>query len=484
MSAPRTTVVPRQKEAAAEMHALSRVPESERRSGWKLSTSVVSVATALVILAIAGFSVILAGFKIGLIAGLCAAVLGFVLNKAIGHMSYTTGMSSSITSRFFGFGQRGSAIGSFVFAFMILGFLAMESALLYEGTLLMFGWEDNWFSRILIYAVLTVLWIAMAIFGIKLALRVTGLLTIITLLVIGFMLVQIYVIGDANPMDVFTEEGLVPGGFYPKFEAAFAVLGATVGTTALVTADFARYARNRRDVTILASAGPVVQSLLVTFLGAFLVLGGLPRVIDYVMARQDGLSPADAAVIAGGYVMENTGVFFVIFAGWLGFITMYVAQAKAQAINAYTGALSLVNIADVLFRRKPSHAAMVVLGNLISLVMIAAGILGAFAQYLAFLGCMTAAVCGVMIADFFIVRRLRNFTADTSQFEKVNWAGVISWVVATGVGVILLATGTFHLGFLVSVAIAVPLYVLVRKLMPEGTGTSFVAEAEELHNTR
>lgn len=475
----RVTSVESSLAAAAEDHALVSVPVADRRSGYELALSPVSVATALVIFAIAGFTVVLAGFTWGMVAGVLVAVLGIALGRALGTAAYATGMSSTLTSRFFGFGLRGSAIGSTIFAFMILGFLAVESALLYEGTLLKFELDDTWTSKVVIYGILTMLWIGLAIFGLKLALRATGALIVVTLLVAAYMIVKIYIIDGADPMDVFTYAGVVPGNGWDKLEAAIGLMGATAGTIALVTADFARYCRTKRDVTILATAGPLVQNVLMIVLGALIVIGGMPTVVEYLLARNSGMTPAEAGAAGGGFVMGNTGAFFVIFAGWIGFITIYAAQAKAQAINAYSGSLSLVNLVDSLTGWKPGRAVMVVVGNVIALLMIAAGILDQFNTYLAYLGAVTLAMCGVMIADYHLVRRGR-FDHATARVEKWNWAGVISLVVSAGVGILLLQADVWSLGFLVSLVVSVPLYVVLRRLLPEGTGTGFVSDAEAL----
>ncbi|MGV9900789.1 hypothetical protein ACWDVV_43790, partial [Streptomyces tendae] len=114
------------------------MPAADRKSGYQLALSPVSVATALVVFAIAGFTVVLAGFAVGLTVGVLVAAFALFLGRSLGRMAFETGMSSTLTSRFFGFGFVGSALGSIVFAFMILGFLAVEAALLYQGTLLMF----------------------------------------------------------------------------------------------------------------------------------------------------------------------------------------------------------------------------------------------------------------------------------------------------------------------------------------------------------
>ncbi|MCD4526889.1 cytosine permease [Nocardioides sp. cx-173] len=464
--------------AAAEDHALVSVPAADRRNGFQLALSPVSVATALVIFAIAGFTVTLAGFVWGLVAGVAVGLFGFALGKLLGDMAYRTGLSGTVTSRFFGFGQRGSAVGSVVFAVMILGFLAVESALLYEGTLLMFEWEDTWASKIGVYGVLTLLWIALAIFGLKLALRAGAAMIVVTLLVTAYMIVQIYVVDGASMSAVFEFEGVVPGGGWTKFETAVSVMGATAGTIALVTADFARYARTGRDVTVLAAAGPLVQNVVMIVLGSLVVIGGMPEVVEYLMARDAGLSPEAAAGAGSGLVMGNTGAFFVIFAGWAGFITIYAAQAKAQAINAYSGSLTLVNLVDSLFGKKPGRAVMVVVGNLIALVMIAAGILDEFNTYLTYLGAMTLAMAGVMIADYYVVRR--GNVDGSHRVERWNWAGVITLVLSAGIGIWLMEAEVLTLGFLVSFVVALVGYPLLRSAMPEGTATGYVDEADAL----
>lgn len=458
---------------AAEDHALVSVPMAERQSGFKLAMSPVGVATALVIFAIGGFTVLLAGFWTGLLAGFIATLIGFTLSYFLGQMTFQTGMSSTVTSRFFGFGVKGSSLGAAIFAFMILGFLALESALLYEGTLLMFDLPDSMLVRILLYGALTLAWILLAIFGLQIALKASKFMIVITLIVTFYMIYQIYVVGGMDPMQVFNSTGLVPGGFWAKLSTALVLMGATAGTIALVTTDFARYCRHSQDVKVLAMAGPITQNLLMIVLGGLVIIGGVPEVAEYLMQRNAGLSPQQAAEAAGGFAMSNTGAFFVVLAGWLGFITIYAAQAKAQAVNAYSGSLALVNLLDALTGKKPGRAFMVVVGNILALMMIGGDILGQFVAWLSYLGCMTMSLCGIMLADYYFVRK-GQFSLQTARVESCNWAGVLTLMISSGIGIALIATQVFELGFFVSLGLALTLYPLLRRWMPEGTATHFV----------
>lgn len=457
---------------AAEDHALVSVPLSERQSGFNLAMSPVGVATALVIFAIGGFTVVLAGFWIGLLSGMIATIVGYFLSYYLGKITYETGMSSTVTSRFFGFGVKGSSLGAAIFAFMILGFLALESALLYEGTLLMFNLDDTWGTKICIYGILTLAWILMAIFGLKIALKASKFMIVVTLLVTVYMIYQLYSVKGMDPMAVFNSTGVIPGGFWPKLSAALVLMGATAGTISLVTTDFARYCRNTQDVKVLAIAGPITQNILMIVLGGLVIIGGIPEVADYLLQRNAGMTPQQAAEAAGGYSMTNTGAFFVVLAGWLGFITIYAAQAKAQAVNAYSGSLALVNLWDALTGKKPGRAFMVVVGNIIALLMIAGGILGQFVAWLSYLGCMTMALCGIMLADYYIVRK-SQFSIVNAKIENCNWAGILTLLISSGIGIYLIATQIFALGFFISLALTFVLYPILRKLLPEGTGTQY-----------
>ena len=89
------------------------------------------------------------------------------------------------------------------------------------------------------------------------------------------------------------------------------------------------------------------------------------------------------------------------------------------------------------------------------------------------------ALCGVMISDYYIVRR-GKFTRSTHRVENWNWAGIITLVSTALLGIILIVTETFPLGFFVTLLLSIFLYPLLRKILPEGTNTSFISEEKAL----
>jgi cytosine permease len=461
--------------AQIEDHALTSVPDSERRSGWGLMMNTAGIVSTLIQLAIGGGVTLIAGVAWGIAAGLLVAVFGGGLGWLVGHVAYKSGTSSTVTSRFYGLGLRGSALASLVFTFMIIGFLALENALLYYGTLFMFGLKPTTANAIVIYGLLTVAWIALTTFGLKLVQRVSTILlaafVILTMVMVATALTQ----SGTSVGDVLATGPVAPGFGTggERFAAVLAILAGSAGALALTDADFARYARSSKDVGILAIGGALMIDFVVVVLGALIVHAGSKLVATYLESHPDVAASQQGGTIAdkvAWMVNHNSGAYFIVVAGVLGFLLMYAAQAKAQVLNTYSGSLSLANLCDGLVGWRPGRFAMVVLGNAIGLVFVAGGILDLVFRYLGILGVTTTAIAGVIVADYFIVRGRQ--LADPSRIENVNWAGVVSVLTASISGAVLTETGVTQLGFLVSLAVVVVGYPILRRwVLRESTTT-------------
>ncbi|MCI9887440.1 hypothetical protein JT358_03035 [Micrococcales bacterium 31B] len=458
--------------ARTEDHALTQVPLSERRSGWGLMTNTAGIASTLVQIAIAAGVTAIVGVGYGILAGVIVCVFGGVLGWLVGHVAYVSGTSSTVTARAYGLGSRGSALASAIFAFMILGFLALENALLYYGTLFMLGWAPTTLNAIVIYGVLTVIWVILTIYGMKIVQATSTILLIAFTALVIVMTVVAMVRSGVSVSDVLAAGPAVPGGdASANFGLVISMLAGSAGALALVDADFARYARSTRDVGILAVGGAIMIDIVVVIVGAFIVHASNPLVSEFLSTH-----PAEAASQIGESVADkmnwmianNTGAYFIVLFGIFGFVLMYVAQAKAQVLNAYSGSLSLSNLVNGLTGRTPSRLSMVIVGNVIGLIMVAADILGFIASFLGILGVTTTSLAAVIIADFFIVRRRQP--AVLADSEPVNWAGLISVVVAAVAGSVLSETGVTPLGFLVSLVIVLALYPPLRRILPGRSG--------------
>jgi cytosine permease len=128
---------------------------------------------------------------------------------------------------------------------------------------------------------------------------------------------------------------------------------------------------------------------------------------------------------------DSVTAAFVVFGGVMGALLMVLAQGKAQVLNTYSASLSLSNLFDALNVR-PGRLAFVILANIISLVMLYGKILALVNSWITILGVLTTAFAGIIVADFFVVRRLvneRDLGLDKPA-EIVNWAGVVTSIAA------------------------------------------------------
>lgn len=96
---------------------------------------------------------------------------------------------------------------------------------------------------------------------------------------------------------------------------------------------------------------------------------------------------------------------------------------------------------------------------------------------------MTLSMAAIMIVDFYIVRR-GEYDASRTRVENWNWAGLITMVLAAATGIALMVTGVFSIGFIVSPLVVLIVYPILRKLLPEGTGTSYADAGDVFEEAR
>lgn len=452
-----------------EDHALESVPTDQRQNWLQLTWGTAGIVTTLIQLFIGALVTFVAGLWLGIAAAVLVTIIGALLGWASGHVAYRTGLSSSIMARKHGFGVQGSVLLSIVFGFMIIGFLALENALLYKGFLFYFGLEATTLNAIVIYGILTVAWIFLTAFGFQLVALVSSWLLIAFLAVLLYMLVNVVIASEQSFGDVisygaqFPPEVLAAMGASTtagKFIFAVNVLIGSAGALALVDADLGRYARKSSDIAIAALLGNIAMDIVMFVVGGIVMYAGMQQVVDYYI-NVDGLSVA-AAHQAALQSPDSIAAAFVIFGGIIGTILMIFAQAKAQVLNTYSSALSLTSFFQALFAWKPGRVAFVVLANILGLVLIASDILGWVQAYLTLMGVWTTGCVGVIVADYFFVsRKLGTRDADMESLPAVNWSGIIA-VVGSFIIAHYVLKGIIPIEFFTSFPAAVILYCILR----------------------
>lgn len=419
--------------SAIDDHALEPVPPGDRRGWLAISWSTVGIGTTLIQLYIGAMICFVAGVRIGLVAGIFVAALGSLIGWGTGHMAYRTGLTSTLMARRYGFGIQGSLITSSIFGFMLIGFIAVENALLYRGFLFYFGIEDSIGARIIGYGSLTAAWIALTTWGFALVTRVSSLMLIAFVLVLLYMLGVILqdssvtfaaAIGFGTQVSPATLLALGATTPWAKFVFCVNILAGSAGALALIDADLGRYARTSRDIGIAAVLGNLSLDVVMVVLGAVVMFAGMPLLVDYYVSVE-AMAPAEAARVATENP-DRIAAAFIIFGGSLGAILMFAAQSKAQVLNTYSSSLSMANLMDALLGWRPGRFVFVVAVNALSILFLYGEILEWFNTFLVVLGILTTCFAAIMLADYFIVRpRLSHPHAHSEAF---NLAGIVALV--------------------------------------------------------
>jgi purine-cytosine permease-like protein len=441
-------------------HALDPVPAEERKSGWALSWMAVGIVTTLVQLLLGGIVTATAGVAVGVVAGVVTAVYGAILGWLVANISYREGTTSTVTSRLYGLGTRGSALAAAIVAFSLIIFLALENVLLYNGIRFALNLTDNWPTRIVIYGGLSLCWVLLSLFGVRLAIRVSSVFTVIFLVLLMYLVIRA---GWQSPTaigETLSHGPLEPGSASDQFQTALALLAGPVGALTMVAADYGRYARSRRDVVILATTGPIVVDIVMVLAGTVVMFGGAGLASAYLV--EHGLATHESApgqVV--GLSQSNTGAYFIILSTVAGFALMLAAQAKAQVLNTYSGSLALTTLCDSLLRWRPGRSALVVVANGVGLAMVAGGVLTQIEHWINALGTVTTACAAVMIADYYVVRRRTPVARDA--IDDINWAGVATVSVASAMAIVLETLAIVRLGFLLALVLVLAFYPPLRR---------------------
>jgi len=422
-----------------EDHALEPVPEGERQNWLRLSWNTAGIVTTLVQLFLGALVALVAGMKIAVLSGLFVVIVGFLMGWGVGHIGFRKGCSSTLISRTCGLGVKGSVLASAIFGFMIIGFLAIENALLYKGFLFFLEIQDTLTTKIVIYGLMTIAWILLTAFGFELVAKVSSVTLIAFLLVLLWMVIDVVSSSGQSFMQTLTfgtqlpPEAIAAMGIQndtDKFIFGINVLIGSAGALALVDGDFGRYARRSMDIGVAALIGNISMSLVMLTIGGMVMFAGMSAIVDYfVTVRGMDVGAAQQVALQSP---DSIASAFIIFGGVIGALLMVLAQSKAQVLNTYSGSLALTNLSDVAFNWRPGRIVFVVLANIIGLVMLYGKILALVNSWITILGVITTALAMLMITDYFIVRpRLDAQKAPADQAELVNWSGVISIIAAT-----------------------------------------------------
>ncbi|CAM3182814.1 cytosine permease [Sporolactobacillus spathodeae] len=354
---------------------------------------------------------------------LIANPIAYLFMALVGYMGYKAGTSTMALTRP-SFGIRGSFLPTLVNITSFIGWTAVNtfiaaisvSFLLKES----FGWPafgqagstKSMVVGILIMSVLHLISISLGHHSVKVIERV------------GMILVA--VLGIWETIVVLQNVSLTQIlAWHPKASLSLP-FGTAMDTMAAFSlgwipaiAEFTRYTKKKTSATVAPMIGANIGLFWFAFVGIIATIG--------------------AAIASGTFDPNNSdpsSIASKLGLGWVALIVIVVTSTTANAVNLMAGGISLTNIAKKV---KPMAALWIVtlLAILLTFVPLFFGsFLDSFIAFLDYIGMVLGPMIGIMVTDFFLVRKrsydVAAFTQKNGKYwytSGFHWQAILTWII-------------------------------------------------------
>ncbi|PLR76713.1 cytosine permease [Bacillus sp. V3-13] len=381
-------------------YSLSRVPQSARLPMWDIMLVRVG--------ALATLSQFMLGAALGygmtfwqaFWAMFFGSVILQVISFLIGYAGAKEGLSTSLLSRWTGFGRYGSSIIGTVIAICTIGWFGVQNSVFANGLV---EATDGKLTLPVAAAITGIGVTILVIFGFKL-LSITAKVAVPAfLLVVGFGIYQ--VLSDHSIISLMSTQP--PGETLSLGVGATMVAGGFM-IGAVITPDFSRFARNGKDVFWMTTIGTIVGEMGV---------GMVAVLMAHAAKTSDVVS-----------IMLQTS-------GWLGAAVVVFSTVKINNLNLYSSSLGFTNIIDSVFKVKLNRGIVTLVIGVIGTVLSILGILDRFVDFLVLLGIMIPPIAGIMVVDYFILKTYRTALDESrkngtlpGEPERLNPVTLVAWM--------------------------------------------------------
>ncbi|GAA2868266.1 cytosine permease [Streptosporangium fragile] len=312
----------------------------------------------------------------------------------VGIAGMREGLSTSVLARWTGFGRYGSTLIGLIIALSLFGWFGVQTAVFAAGLHAIMSGIPLWAWSLIAGLGVT----ALVLKGFKM-MGWTAFVTVPAFLGLAgwamWVEVSRHSLGELVSSSPFGEPITIATG-------ATIVAGSYI-VGAVTTPDMTRFNRSTGDV--------VKQTLVGISLGEY-VLGLAGVLLAYAVKTSD--------IVA--IITASSGV--------VGVIILVSATVKINNWNLYSATLSLMNVVESTVGVRLNRTAVTVGIGVLGSVAAAAGILDAFVDFLVLLGVVTPPVAGIMVAEYFVLKRWRP-VLDASREQGRLPETEPTWVPAT-----------------------------------------------------
>ncbi|KRM03977.1 permease for cytosine purines uracil thiamine allantoin [Liquorilactobacillus ghanensis DSM 18630] len=386
--------------------SLSRVPDSKRDPMWKILLIRIGNLTCV--------SQFMLGAELGygltFSQAFWATMIGSVvlqfISYGLGVAGQREGLSTSLLSKWAGFGIYGSALVGLAFAISLTGWFGIQNSVFAQGIVSILGNHANLAVTSAITGIAVTL---VVLFGFK------SMSWTANIAVPGFLLIM--GIGSYNMLQSHSLVKLVtmaPPSNSLTFSAAVTMVTGGFIVGCIITPDITRFAKSSHDVFWATLIGTMLGELGVNLLAV-------------LMAHAIGTSEIMPIIY------KLTGIF--------GILIVVFSTLKVNDINLYSSSLGFVNFLKQVFNINVNRAVMTVIIGVLGTILSLMGIMQQFESFLSFLGIIFPPIAGIMFVDYFLLKRSRHLLDESRRLgklpesaEKLNPVTLIAWIIGSAAG--------------------------------------------------
>ena len=367
-------------------------------------------------------------FRDAVLATLIGSVLLQVLSFALGAAACAEGLSTTLLATWAGFGRIGSALVGAVIAIALMGWFGVQNGVFASGLFHATGWLN-----VPLWSVVTgvaVTWITVK--GYRLMSLIARIALPLFLLAVAWAAVRL--LAGHSLAELLAA---VPVGTRLSLPAAITAVTGSFIIGAIVTPDVTRFMRGGRDVFWMTVIATFVGELTINLLAVAMAL--LLRTSDIV---------ALMSALAGG----------------IGATIAVASTIKLNNLNLYSSSLGFSTLVHALRLRRGTAIDRVRLTwwvGLASTALSMLGILEHFIGFLVLLGVAIPPIAGIMLVDYFLLRRdraelerARATGGLPAESERLNPVALAAWLLACAGALLLPGVGIPALNALVVGSVA------------------------------
>ncbi|MEV0276954.1 cytosine permease [Streptomyces sp. NPDC050610] len=378
------------KAVGSDDYALSRVPRTERFGFWTMLLQWLGQSGSLSQFTLGATIGVGMTFGKAFLAFTLGAVILEIVIFAIGLAGMREGLATPLLTRWIGFGRNGSALVSLVIAVSLVGWFGVQNTIFGNSVAALVGGPPALWCVVAGVAIT-----ALVIFGFKYMAMLAKIATPLFFALIAWSITTTLM--DHSVSELISAPP--PGEHLPLAVAATAIAGGYM-TGAIVAPEMTRYNKKGSHVFVQSASSMILSEYIVGMIGVLL-----------------------------GHLVKSSDVTHIVLStsGAVGAIVVILSTAKINDWNLYGSSLGIVNFFQVVFGKR-LHRGVVTVGlGVVGTVLSAIGLMAHFTEFLSTLGVAIPPIGGIIVAEYWVVRRMRKPLDATRDAETLP-ASAPTWV--------------------------------------------------------